>query len=284
MTEINFKEKFICFIDILGFKELVKSVEKGSGMSLKELLNLAKELGTPKDQLKFAQYGPIKCPNSKYHKRDLDFKLTQISDCAVVSCEISPAGIINLIDHCWVVIIKLMMKGIMCRGYITKGSIYHSNDQVIGSGYQEAYQKESNVTAFKRKADERGTPFVEVDPIVCDYIQISTDSCVKKMFKRYVEGDGNVTALFPFKMLQHEFIIGDVPGHKFDPEKERKSNNNTMLMLEKMKKKIIEFVAEAKPEAKEKAGYYIKALNTQIEGCIETDKFINELSISFPNR
>lgn len=284
MTEIKFTEKFICFIDILGFKELVKKAENGSGMSLEELLNLAKKLGQPSDQEKIAQYGPLKCPDSKYNNHNLDFKLTQITDCAVVSCEISPAGVINLINHCWSAVIKLMMKGIMCRGYITKGSIYHSDEQVIGSGYEDAYQNEPNVSAFKKEADERGTPFVEVDPVVCDYIQNQTDSCVVKMFKRFVEVDSNVTALFPFKMLQHEFIIGDVPEHKFDPEKERESNTNTRLMLEKMKNKIVEFVANAHPDAKRKADYYIKALNTQIENCLDTDGFIDELSMSFSNK
>lgn len=278
MTDFKFTEKFICFIDILGFKELVKKAENGSGMSLEKLLNLAKKLGESRDQEKFAQSGPITCPRSKHHNRNLDFKLTQITDCAVVSCEISPAGVINLINHCSAAVIKLMNKGIMCRGYITKGPIYHSDDQFIGSGYQEAYQKESNVSAFKKEADERGTPFVEVDPVVCDYIQNKTDSCVVKMFKRFVESDGNVTALFPFKMLQHDFIIGNIHGHKFDPEKERKSNTNTRLMLEKMKTEIIKSVDNAQPKAKWKADYYIKALNTQIEGCLDTDKIIDELS------
>ena len=55
----------------------------------------------------------------------------------------------------------------MCQGYINKGMVYHPDTQIVGSGYQETYSKEANVTAFKHEADDRGTPFVEVDPIVC---------------------------------------------------------------------------------------------------------------------
>lgn len=235
MTDISFKEKFIGFVDILGFKELVEAAEKGTGMPLVELLKIVKELGTPEDRVKFEKYGPKACPASRYVQRDLDFKITQISDCVVVSTEVSPAGVINLIHYCWGAVIKLMTKGIMCRGYITRGSVYHTDTQIIGSGYQEAYRRESLVTAFKREADERGTPFVEVDPIICEYVRNSGDSCVKKMFSRYVKEDGAATALFPFKGLEHSFMIGDWHGHKFNPEEERKANNNLRLMIKKMK-------------------------------------------------
>jgi hypothetical protein len=29
----------------------------------------------------------------------------------------------------------LLDKGFMCRGYITRGKIYHTNEHLIGSGY-----------------------------------------------------------------------------------------------------------------------------------------------------
>ena len=51
------------------------------------------------------------------------------------------------------------------------------------------------VSAFKRKADENGTPFVEIDPSVCHYIENGSDSCVKEMFSRYVKNDGVVSGL-----------------------------------------------------------------------------------------
>jgi hypothetical protein len=282
MPETEFKEKFIGFVDILGFKKMVEAAEKGTGMPLKEILGLVKELGTPEDRMKFTKYGPMTCPESKYEKRDLDFRLTQISDCMVVSVEVSPAGVINLVNHCWGAVIKLLTKGIMCRGYITLGPVYHTDTQVIGTGYQEAYRRESLVTAFKREADERGTPFVEVAPVVCGYVQDQGDSCVKKMFSRFVKEDGTVTAIFPFQRLEHSFIIGDYLGHKFDPEKERHSNRNIMSMIENMKERVMSLVDRSKPDALSKASHYIAALDAQLDVCKETDKMIDMLNISFP--
>lgn len=282
MTDIVFKEKFIGFMDILGFKKLVEVAEKGTGMPLVELLKIVNELGTPEDRMKFVKYGPTTCPESRYVQRDLDFKITQISDCVVVSSEVSPAGVINLVNYCWGAVIKLMTKGIMCRGYITRGPVYHTDTQVIGTGYQEAYRKESLVTAFKREADERGTPFVEVDPVICDYVRNHSDSCVKEMFSRYVKEDGTATALFPFQRLQHSFIIGDWHGHKFNPERERESNNNILLMIQKMKENVMALVDRSKPDAIRKAEHYITALDAQLDVCKETDEAIDMLCTSFP--
>lgn len=281
---MEFKDKFIGYVDILGWKEKVKAAEAGTGMSLVELSEAQKELGTPEDKSKVKKNGPMTCPESTYAQRDLDFQLTQISDCVIVSSEISPAGVINLIKHCWGAVIKLLIKGIMCRGYITRGSIYHTNDSVIGSGYNEAVDKEGKVSAFKREADEKGTPFVEVDPSVCDYVRDHGDSCVKEMFSRYVKQDGSMTALFPFQRLQHSFIIGDTFGHKFDPEKERQSNENMRSMIEKMKESVMALVDQSQPNAVSKAEHYVAALNAQLEECKKTDKVITMWGGAFPRR
>jgi len=282
MGDTGFKDKSIGFVDILGWKELVKVAEAGNGMSLGNLIEMATELGTPEDRKRYQKSGPRICPNSTYIQRDLDFQLTQISDSVLVSSEISPAGVINLVDHCWGAVIQLLTKGIMCRGYITRDSVYHTEVQIIGSGYEKAYGNENQVTAFKRNADERGTPFVEVDPVVCDYVRDQGDSCVKKMFSRYVKGDGTVTALFPFKRLQHSFIIGGWPGHTFNPEKERQSNKNMRSMIENVRDRVIALIDRSKPDAASKAEHYIAALDAQIEVCERTDEMIDMPSSTSP--
>lgn len=281
MNELEFKDKFIGFVDILGWKEKVKAAEAGTGMSLTELKELLKEIGTPEDQKRFEKYVSTICPESTYIQRDLDFQITQISDCVVVSSEISPAGVINLVNHCWRAVIALLVKGIMCRGYITRGLIYHTSEpEMIGSGYHEVLYKEPKVSAFKRNADERGTPFVEIDLSVCDYVRDHGDACVKKMFSRYVKEDVKVTALFPFQRLCHSFIIVDFLGHKFDPVKERQSNRNMRLMIENMKKSVMELVDHSKPDAVSKAEHYIAALDDQLEVCNKTDEMINMIDSS----
>lgn len=277
---MEFKEKFIGFIDILGFKELVMKAESGESMYLSNLLQILAKLGDRKRVDFYKTYGPEICPNSQYSEKSLDFEILQVSDCAILSIEISPAGVINLIQQFWSIVMRLMLEGILCRGYITRGMIFHTENQVIGSGYQEAYMSESAVTAFKRDADERGTPFVEIDQKVVDYIQMDTDECIKKMYNRCVKDDGVVTAIFPFNSFSHSFAITE----DFDCDKEKKSNNNVRNLILTVKERIMYFANSSNETAMKKVKHYISALNDQLVGCDKTDETIDVLMKPFPEK
>ena len=281
-TSLDSKDKFIGFVDVLGWKKFVEAAEAGTGLSLAALVEAAGVLGKATNLKHLKKHGPSLCPESKYIQRDLDFQITQVTDCVIVSSEVSPAGVINLVGHCWSAVLELLTKGIMCRGYITRGNIYHKNITFIGTGYQNACHKEKNeITAFKRTSDEIGTPFVEIDPTVCDYVESCEDLLVKKMFFRMVEGDGVVKALYPFKRLGHSFMISGL-FNKFDPDKEKRSNNNVRQSLQKFKEKIIALVDTENPRAVLKGEHYIAALDAQLKQCDETDELIDKLSSPIP--
>ncbi len=118
---MEFSEKFVAFVDVLGFKGMLEAAETGHDKSLSEILEYLAILGTPEDEQNMRRYGPSFCPEIRCNRHNLDFKITQISDCVIVSSELSPKGLINLVGHCWAAITELLTKGIMCRGYITKG-------------------------------------------------------------------------------------------------------------------------------------------------------------------
>lgn len=276
-----FANKFVAFIDILGFKGMVASSEAGTGIPLPELLELLKKLGDGSERAHFEIHGPTCCPMAPRIDKNMDFRVTQISDCAIVSSEVSPAGVINLVSHCWGAVIGLMARGIMCRGYIKRGHIYHTDSQVIGTGYQEAYAAESKVSAFKCEADDRGTPYVEVDSAVTAYIDTQPDACVKEMFRRMVKRDGDTVVLFPFQRLQHSFIIAGF-GQTFDSDRELKSNDNLRKNIKQYKAKIAALVEPSNVAAQAKAKHYLRALDEQLLACDKTDEAINMLSRPFP--
>ena len=273
----EFKDKFIAFIDILGFKKLVADTQAGVGMKLPELRKLLDSFGAGSERERFETHGPMCCPMAPYIDRNLDFRLTPVSDCVIVSAEVSPAGVINLVGHCWGAVIQLLQGGIMCRGYITRGPIYHTDKYLFGTGYQDAYLAEGKVSAFKREADERGTPFVEVDAAVCEYVEQRGDACVKEMFSRFVKRGGTTVALFPFQRLSHSFIVG---GPGFDADKERRSNQNTRAMINRLKERVDTYVDKSNESAAQKASHYIAALDAQLEICDRTDEFIDMLGAS----
>jgi hypothetical protein len=283
MTDIQFKDKFVAFIDVLGFKKMVQTAEAGTGLPLDKLLEVLKTLGSPEERGRIGKHGPTICPRTRYLQRDLDFRVTQISDCSVISAEISPAGIVNLTWFCWGIVMGLLRNGIMCRGYITRGLVFHTDQQVVGSGYQRAFDNEKNVTAFKREADERGTPFVEVDRTVCEYVKRSEDQCTKEMFGRFVKDDGVVVALFPFKNLSHSFMIAGW-GVKFNPDEEKRNNQNIRAMIGQIKERVLSFVDPSNTDAVRKAQHYILALDAQLIVCDQTDDLLRALASPFPSR
>ena len=56
------QDKFIGFVDILGYKNLVERAEKGEGMSLKEIDEAGSDLGSEADRQAIKEYGPAICP------------------------------------------------------------------------------------------------------------------------------------------------------------------------------------------------------------------------------
>jgi hypothetical protein len=280
----DFKDKFISFVDVLGYKQMVEAAEAGTGRTSSELDEILTLLERKKDKEFFAAHGPQWCPQSAYVRKDLDFEITQVSDCVIASAEVSPAGVVNLVNHAWGAAIMLLTKGVMVRGYVTRGSIQHEGMKFRGTGYHTAYSKEGSVTAFKKEADEKGTPFIEIDPTVTDYVDNHSDECVKKMFCRMVKREGDVAAIFPFQALSHSFIVGDYAGQKFDPEKQKRSNNAVRKNLQRFKEGLLKFVASRNDEGMQKVRHYLEALDEQLRICDRTDEFIDALCRPLPGR
>lgn len=212
-----YEDKFIAFVDVLGFSELVERSEKGGegAPTAQYLLALTQKLGSSKERDHFAKYGPTTCPCAPHNAKDLNFRVTQISDCVVVSAEVSPAGLINLMHHCFGISIHLLTAGHLCRGYITRGSIVHTDAQFMGTGYMRAFDNEHRVSIFQIDRADEGTPFIEIDPEVCRYAAEQPDECVKTMFKRMTESDGTNTAISPFPALKK--LPATVIDRNFDP-------------------------------------------------------------------
>jgi hypothetical protein len=278
----KFKDKFIAYVDILGWKSFVDQANAEiNNMNLQKLVGLLGKLGSEEKRRDFATDGPIISPDSRYVQRDLDFQLTQAYDCAVVSAEVSPAGVINLIGHCWSVAMGLLGAGVMCRGYITRGPIFHTAKYCIGTGHQKALEGEKAVSVFRRDADKNGTPFIEIDESVSEYIENSCDSCAKEMFSRFVKKDGKLAALFPTQVLSHQFVIAGF-GQKCDLKKEKEANKQMRLMLTDMKERVKSFVDTSNPDAVRKSEHYIKAIDDQLRECDYIDNVIVKLGRPFP--
>ena len=165
----------------------------------------------------------------------------------------------------------------MCRGYIKRGQIYHTPEQQIGTGIGDVVEREKQVSIFKKEAVERGTPFIEVDADVVQYIGHQPNGCVKEMFSRMTKSEDDLTAIFPFQQLNHSFTIGGF-GNTFDPEKERASLNIVRGWIHKMKEQVRCHIDPSDESALQKGDHYIRMLDAQLTACDRTEEEIDRLT------
>jgi hypothetical protein len=129
----EFEEKYVLFLDILGFKNLVET-----------------------DQDKAVEI----CRNLKlnfFKKLRGEFKAIIVSDSIIVTskdCE----TVIKLAAICQCL---FLYHGLLSRGCINKGEIHHTDETIIvGKAYQEAVEYEQ----------ELKIPFVAIHPRLCNEI------------------------------------------------------------------------------------------------------------------
>ena len=283
LSAVQYTEKFIAFLDVLGWKSLVRASDKGCDLSLGELCEIMDNLGNPADREHFEKYGPRTCPQAPYMRKDMDFCITRLSDSALISAEVSPAGLINLVSYCFRAYTGLLSRGVMCRGYIKRGRIYHTSEYQIGVGISDVVAREKQVSIFRKDAAEQGTPFIEIDMDVVRYVSNQSDECVKEAFQRFVEVESDLAAVFPFKRLDPSIFFGPRLGQRFNPERERESVNVVRGWIQRIKEYVQHHVDWPKESARQKGNQYIRMLDARLVDCDRMDDAINLLAQPFPS-
>ena len=278
MTTLQFTEKFIAFLDVVGWKSHVRASEEKSGLSLSELSEILTDLGTDDDRKQFEQFGPIICPEAPYIKRNIDFCITCVSDSVLISTEISPAGPhqshFPLLDG----LFQIAIEGShVPRLHQKRPDLPYLRTANRHRPLSDVVELEKQVSIFKNDVDEKGTPFIEVDAEVVQYVENQPDRCVKEMFSRMTKSEDDLTAIFPFQRLNHSFTIGG-SGKAFDPDEERESLNIIRGWIHKMKEQVQRHIDLSDETALRKGDHYIRILDAQLAECAYTEQMIERLT------
>ena len=238
--KLKYEDKFVAFVDILGFKAIVeKSAKEDDPESVARMIG---RLGSEDDTALYREYGAEICPESEKRSADLAMRISQVSDCVVVSAELSPAGAINIVNYCRKIAERLLLRErVLCKGYVTRGKIVHDKTMFFGPGYQAAVDGEKTAAAIEWPDGVLGTPFIEIDPEVVSYLETYGDDCTRKMFSRMTDFDGKYTIISPYR------IFDRFADWAFDPSKSadqvRKELNSGREIIAQIKSKL----ADSKP-------------------------------------
>ena len=139
----KYTERFVAFLDILGFSGKVRESANLKGrVNLERLLEALKHPNPAgPDQIVIARIGDIS--NS-------DHRLSYFSDSVVISTDPTESGLFHLVNHVERIGWHLLELGFLCRGGVTRGLLYHSNNTVVGPALLEAYEFEKSMAKTPR--------------------------------------------------------------------------------------------------------------------------------------
>ena len=139
---MKYEDRIVCFIDVLGFKNIINKTLDKEGNDIEseiELINKALSLGLEildlDDKYKLAK--------SKI--------VTQFSDSFVISFAVNERSeIYSTLVNILHLTMNFMVKGILIRGGIAYGKLIHTNKVVFGPGLVTAYETESRAAMYPR--------------------------------------------------------------------------------------------------------------------------------------
>ncbi|OZY85964.1 hypothetical protein CBP51_02730 [Cellvibrio mixtus] len=150
-NEHNYKERYVAFIDILGFKEAVyESPENAAkfheiAIALEHLSKVKHIIHTTIEDLKKSD----EIANQAWAMWQ-DVKVTTFSDNIFISAENNNVGLMALGAYSCLIYNTLFANGFFARGGITKGELFESDDVVFGKALIDAYELESKTSIFPR--------------------------------------------------------------------------------------------------------------------------------------
>lgn len=137
----DYTERYVAFIDILGFREHVKSLDRDPE-KLDRLLGILKEMAT--------SYPRLGTEMGQTVGFESMFRATTFSDNIVLSGEYNAIGFNMVMTVCAALCYRLLAQGVLARGGISKGKLFHSETVVLGDGLIRSYELESKTANYPR--------------------------------------------------------------------------------------------------------------------------------------
>jgi hypothetical protein len=125
-------ERFVAFLDLLGFSNLVEAAEQGGA----QLTRLQDVLGSFSKTLS--------------NNPSTDSRFSYFSDCIVITSDASPQALLDLFQSIHTLTANLLQEDVFVRGAITRGWAFHDERYVYGTAVSRAVRLEEKVAVYLR--------------------------------------------------------------------------------------------------------------------------------------
>jgi hypothetical protein len=137
----DYNERYVAFIDILGFREHIRSINTNPE-KLEKLLEILNEMAT--------NYPALSQSMAATQGFENMLRVSTFSDNIVISGQLDPMGFAIVTTVCATLCARLLTQGVYARGAITVGRLHHTGSVVLGEGLVRAYELESRTAIYPR--------------------------------------------------------------------------------------------------------------------------------------
>lgn len=136
---MTYENRVVCFIDILGFSSMVsKTLNSDDTYNDEQISHIYEALECIRDTLDIDE-------------ENQDTVVTQFSDSVVISfCSDEESQVFNTLLDIQHVLIRLIYRGILCRGGVAIGAVVHNDKYLFGPAMIDAYTLESKAANYPR--------------------------------------------------------------------------------------------------------------------------------------
>jgi hypothetical protein len=146
-TDNVYSDRYVAFIDILGFSSHVHQSEH-SPSEAEKLVRIMNRI---------SERWSYPALQSTHEVLGEDFKSQSFSDCTVLSEAATPKGLHYLLLMVTQFALDLLANGFLLRGGIAKGPLHHSDNAVFGPAFLKAYDLEQNIAEYPRIIVDQNT-------------------------------------------------------------------------------------------------------------------------------
>lgn len=159
VTEIKYEKRLVLFIDILGFSDLVMK----SQADIKELQKIKNVLKRIEEKLIEQKYfeniheehqrkiRSVYSLTDEVYINPSKIEYTQFSDSIIISMSyVSAQSLVSLISTVSLLQAEFLSQGVLFRGGITYGDIFHSENLCFGPAFIKAFHLEDKKAVFPR--------------------------------------------------------------------------------------------------------------------------------------
>lgn len=176
---MNYQDRIICFLDILGFKaHISESINRDGSDNIAKLNELSAVFSSIRETLDIDN--PASRPG---------IEVTQFSDSVVISFPSdTESGVFGSLHGILLVQIDLALKGYLCRGGVARGKLIHNQTVLFGPAMIEAYTLESEAALYPRVILDLDIVNAGVASHASHHLPLHEQESIMSLLKRDADG------------------------------------------------------------------------------------------------